>query len=84
MDRYKGNAALTVAAYNAGEDPVDRWLARYPTDDPILFIDLIPYRETRDYVGYVLTNYHWYYRTYAEGKKWPLAQLGPIEVALGK
>lgn len=55
---------LAVAAYNAGEQSVGVWLKRYPKTNPILFIDLIPYRETRDYVANVLTNYFWYRRIY--------------------
>ncbi len=64
MKDFNGNVALVIAAYNAGADPVFRWRKRYPTDEPILFLDLIPYRETREYVGYVLSNYYWYRRLY--------------------
>lgn len=65
--RLLGSTPLAVAAYNAGETPVQNWMKRFPLEDPILFSDLIPYRETRDYVGYVLSNYFWYRRLYAQG-----------------
>lgn len=61
-----GGTPLVVAAYNAGEASVQNWVKRFPKDDPILFCDLIPYRETRDYVGYVLSNYFWYRRLYSD------------------
>ncbi len=66
LKKLNGNIALVIAAYNAGEDPVLRWKKRYPMDEAILFLDLIPYRETREYVGYVLANYYWYRRLYKE------------------
>ncbi len=61
----KGQLPLMIASYNAGEQTVAHWTTRYPTQDLILFIDLIPYRETRDYVGFVLANYFWYKRLYS-------------------
>lgn len=64
MGKYSGSVIHSLAAYNAGEESVARWTARYNVSDPILFLDLIPYRETRDYVGYVLSNYFWYRRLY--------------------
>lgn len=62
-----GHLHLAIASYNAGDAPVQNWLRRLPKDDTMLFIDLIPYRETRDYVGYVLANYYWYRRLYKPG-----------------
>jgi soluble lytic murein transglycosylase len=64
IERQSGNLLLALASYNAGEDAVRNWGKRYPTSDLILFIDLIPYRETRDYVTIVLANYYWYSRGY--------------------
>jgi len=57
-----GQLPLALAAYNAGPVRVTDWLKRYPIADPLLFIDLIPYRETRNYVSSVLRNYYWYRR----------------------
>lgn len=75
-DRYSNDFVQVLAAYNAGEEAVTRWKSRYTTNDPLLFLDLIPYRETRDYVGYVLTNLYWYRRLYyADGS--PLKNVLP-------
>jgi soluble lytic murein transglycosylase len=53
-DRYDGSPWLASAAYNAGEAPVGRWLDARGTLDPDFFIETIPYKETREYVGRVL------------------------------
>lgn len=58
--RYDGNVALALAAYNAGFGAVDKWRGRYQVSNQLLFADLIPYRETREYVGSILRNYYWY------------------------
>jgi len=52
--RYDGSPWLASAAYNAGQDPVARWLAARDTLEPDFFIETIPYKETRDYVARVL------------------------------
>jgi soluble lytic murein transglycosylase len=53
MKRYADNRVLALAAYNAGPHRVDRWLdeARTPFD---VFIESIPFYETREYVQAVL------------------------------
>ena len=61
-DRYDGNQVLATAAYNAGPHRVDRWL---PEDGPIdarIWIENIPFNETRKYVKRVLAAqaiFHW-------------------------
>lgn len=49
-----GHPALAVAAYNAGSGAVNRWVSSRSTDELELFIELIPYEETRNYVKRVL------------------------------
>jgi soluble lytic murein transglycosylase len=53
-DRYDGSPWLASAAYNAGQDPVARWVAARDTLEPDFFIETIPYKETREYVARVL------------------------------
>ena len=48
-----------IAAYNAGPNNVARWTAG--TNDPLLFIESIPFPQTRAYVAIVLRNY-WIYQ----------------------
>jgi soluble lytic murein transglycosylase len=65
LAQYDGDVELTLAAYNAGFSRVDNWKRRYPTDNKLLFMDFIPFRETREYVSAILRNYYWYVRLYA-------------------
>lgn len=48
-----------IAAYNAGPNNVARWTAGM--NDPLLFIESIPFAQTRAYVAIVLRNY-WIYQ----------------------
>ena len=46
-----------MIAYNAGPVRVSEWKRRFSYEqDPLLFIERIPFRETRLYVQRVLTN----------------------------
>jgi soluble lytic murein transglycosylase len=54
--------AYAIAAYNAGENALKRWMAKYNKNDIVEFIENIPYKETRLYVKKVLRSY-WRYRT---------------------
>ena len=61
-DRIGNNLMLLAAAYNAGPGPIPKWLASEDLrDDPLLFLESIPVRETHGYVQRVLANY-WIYR----------------------
>lgn len=61
---WKNATPLIIASYNAGEEKVAGWVEKYPKEDAILWIDLIPYRETRDYVAQVLSHFYWYEKIY--------------------
>ena len=52
--RYDGSPWLASAAYNAGADPVARWVNARDVLEPDFFIETIPYKETREYVARVL------------------------------
>jgi soluble lytic murein transglycosylase len=62
IDHYRGNVVLALAAYNAGQTNVDRWVARAGGG---LSPDQIPFGETRAYVARVLWAQGEYRRTYA-------------------
>jgi soluble lytic murein transglycosylase len=72
VNRYERDAELALAAYNAGAERVDDWVKRYPTDDRMLFLDLIPYKETRDYVALIGRNYYWYNTLYSDVPALPM------------
>jgi soluble lytic murein transglycosylase-like protein len=75
LKRYQGSVPHALAAYNAGPAAVDRWL-REGRDTGTLegWIENIPYRETRDYVGSIFRN-RWWYHHLLEGKNLSLADL---------
>ncbi|MGZ3689746.1 MAG: lytic transglycosylase domain-containing protein, partial [Bdellovibrionota bacterium] len=72
LRQYDNDVELALAAYNAGPQNVAEWQKRYPISNRLLFIDLMPLRETRDYVSSIARNYYWYQRLYRSG--------GPAEV----
>ena len=64
LDRFDGNLAKALAAYNGGEDAVAKWERRAPGAPTDEFVETISYRETRQYVKQVLGNYRRYRRLY--------------------
>ncbi|MBV9496348.1 MAG: transglycosylase SLT domain-containing protein [Acidobacteria bacterium] len=64
LDLMNGNDVLAIAAYNAGEEAVGRWLAATPIDDLDTFVESIPFAETRLYVKTVTRNRFEYKRIY--------------------
>src|SRR5207245_623712 len=54
LRQYDGATAKALAAYNGGEDAVAKWERRYAGRAPDEFVELISFRETRDYVKSVL------------------------------
>jgi soluble lytic murein transglycosylase len=55
LDRYGNQLDLSLAAYNAGPVSVARWLPSRPLDADV-WIENIPYTETRGYVQHVLEH----------------------------
>jgi peptidoglycan lytic transglycosylase len=65
LDRYGGNEAFALAAYNAGEGNVDRWIDAARRRGVGLTVEAIPFAETREYVKKVERYKHEYRRNYA-------------------
>ena len=55
LDRYGNQLELSLAAYNAGPLSVARWMPARPVDADV-WIENIPYTETRGYVQHVLEH----------------------------
>ncbi len=63
---YQNNTMLALASYNGGPGNVARWLNQYGLTDPDLFVEQIPFAETRGYVKSVFGNYWNYWQLYTQ------------------
>lgn len=54
LDRFHGNRFVAIAAYNAGPSRVDRWFERLGALPADIWIESIPFNETRRYVKNIL------------------------------
>ncbi len=66
IKRFDGSLILTFAGYNAGAGRSDRWISEYGDPrldgvDPVDWVELIPFSETRNYVQRVLENIQVYH-----------------------
>jgi soluble lytic murein transglycosylase len=65
IDKFGGQVQYALAAYNAGPDRVEAWLAdRYR--DPQEFVESIPFTETREYVQAIMRNAGLYRQLYGD------------------
>jgi len=78
MKRYDQQRPLAFAAYNAGEHRVDRWIKNRSGMPMEIWIESIPFRETRGYVKSVLAFNH----LYSKRLNKPIPLLLPHEKAL--
>ena len=54
LQRFGGNQALATAAYNAGPRRVDSWIPQSEPMSSDIWVDTLPFKETREYVRAVL------------------------------
>jgi soluble lytic murein transglycosylase len=62
LERFDRNLVLATAAYNAGPEKVEEWLPAGERLDARIWIENIPYTETREFVRRVLFSdaiFHW-------------------------
>ncbi len=68
----------SVAAYNAGEDAVQRWRSMADRFDPVQFVWDITYQETRQYCHKVMGAYHHYRSTYEPETETTIIQIPDV------
>jgi soluble lytic murein transglycosylase len=66
LEHYSGNLALALAAYNGGENTVDRWLNSHEWAGGENSVEEIPFVQTRDFVRGVLASYEAYRELYPD------------------
>ena len=69
VDHFNGNLEYALAAYNAGSDRVESWLAGANFRDNAEFVESIPFTETREYVQAIMRNASVYRKLYGGGTK---------------
>lgn len=60
LEKFDGNMVLATAAYNAGPHRVTQWLPKKGCEEPDIWVEQIPFNETRKYVSRVLYFAHIY------------------------
>jgi soluble lytic murein transglycosylase len=63
LGQWQDNPLVATAAYNAGPGAVEGWISPRLSTAPELWVEAIPYPETRLYVKKVLGN-AWSYATF--------------------
>ena len=74
LNKYQSQFIVTAAVYNAGRTAVMRWLKKIPLDDPLFFIEEIPYEETRTYVRLLIRNFVFYKLLTGSERKLPFPE----------
>ena len=86
LQQFHGNVTHAVAAYNAGPSRVRRWRKKHPGSVPrAMWVELIPFAETRQYVKRVSRSYVLYRQLYAQQNAWlPPSQRFEARVELAR
>lgn len=77
QDRLDGSPVLATAAYNAGPGRAQRWRATTPMEAAV-YIETIPFTETRDYVRKVMSNAMYYAARFGQASVLLKDRLGVI------
>jgi soluble lytic murein transglycosylase len=75
LQKRFAHPALCAAAYNAGPGPVLRWVQDRGSLPLDLFVERIPYKETRAYVKQVVADYFTYHELYGDRARLPRLEL---------
>ena len=71
MNNFKGNEYLAILAYNAGPGSVNKWLndSKIKSDEIDIFVENIPYLETKNYIKKIISSYWVYLNIYSAKNK---------------
>ena len=67
IDYFNGNEYLAILAYNAGPGNIDKWLnnSLITSSEIDVFVENIPYLETKNYIKKILSSYWVYINIYS-------------------
>jgi soluble lytic murein transglycosylase len=82
LSQLDDNPVLASAAYNAGPGRARRWLADKPLEGAI-YIETIPFDETRDYVKKVMSNTMYYAQEFGAPRRTLKMRLGIVPAGQG-
>jgi len=81
MERFNQNPVLALAAYNAGQSRVKRWIPKNKLVEADLWAETIPFKETRNYIQNIMV-FTPIYEQHLGRPQTPLAQrMAPIGTA---
>ncbi len=68
IDYFKGNEYLAIIGYNAGPGNIDKWLnnPNISSSELDVFVENIPYLETKNYIKKILSSYWVYVNIYSK------------------
>ncbi|BCK86373.1 soluble lytic murein transglycosylase [Sideroxyarcus emersonii] len=81
--QFDDNPVLASTAYNAGPTRARQWRGTQPLEGAI-YVETIPFDETRDYVKKVLSNTMYYSKLFGQTSQSLKQRLGVIEAATDK
>jgi soluble lytic murein transglycosylase len=82
--RWKGHLPLAIASYNAGPGAVNRWLKSHGELELDLWVESIPFDQTRHYVKRVLSSFQVYHFMYDDGAPYVPLRIGPVRAAIDR
>lgn len=77
LETFGNSQVLATAAYNAGPGRAREWQGSVPLEAAI-YVESIPFQETRDYVRKVMTNAVFYSRNFRHEQQTLTARMGTI------
>lgn len=78
LDVLSSQPVLATAAYNAGPNRARSWQPEVTTMEAAIYIESIPFAETRDYVKKVMTNAVHYAQAFGQPRQTLTARIGTI------
>jgi len=79
---WNGHIALAIPSYNAGPGSVKRWLRARGNLDLDMWVEAIPFTETRNYIKRVTSSFQTYHVMYGEGDPYVPLRIGPVSAEI--